>query len=62
MKQQRWQEVLAAKTRDAALGRAIKRWKKVSLRKGPGEQQKNEQTSRSAGSSMNPCAHCVQEG
>lgn len=28
MKQQRWQEVLAAKTRDAALGRAIKRWKR----------------------------------
>ena len=37
-------------------------YKKV-LRKGPGEQQKkNEQTSRSAESSLNPCAHCVQEG
>jgi hypothetical protein len=36
-KQQRWKEVLETKARDAALGRAIK---KVSLRKGPGEQQK----------------------
>ena len=36
---------------------------KVSLRMGPGEQQKkHEQTSRSAESSLNPCAHCVQEG